>query len=420
MVLCTVVTTKFSFPDTSEIQFVSESHQFAQHNFWIRNLLSEVLTDRAGSEAFIIWGVSAADTGNHLNPESFTSLVLDESFNPKSLEAQRYLVGFCDRWFETDFALKPSPDYECPMNVFESWLKEQSQSNCPDEAYTKYCGGAGSIPIAEDDFDACIIAWSQSTNEKAILQENGVVKIVISNTNFAATFEAPVEEVDKEWQESENWLTAERRRAPEGVNGMFHTSVNFWRYDTNQRLFETAYGAGAIALGCAAVILLLSSHSFTLTLYSVISIGYVLVATVACLVGLGWDLGFMEAICLAILIGISCDFVIHFSHAYALHPGSQSKHVRTKFALLHMGPSVLAAAATTMAGAIIMLFTKILFFQKFAIVLFMTIVHSTIASFFIFLAIVECIGPSEPTKGVDYIVDKSREFFETNFCRKKD
>jgi len=119
----------------------------------------------------------------------------------------------------------------------------------------------------------------------------------------------------------------------------------------------------------------------------------------------------LEAVCLAILIGISCDFVIHFSHAYAMHPGQQARDVRTKFALIHMGPSVLAAAATTMAGAIIMLFTEILFFGKFAVVLFMTIVHSTIGSFFVFLTITDCIGPSDPTKGVDYIVNKIRQWF---------
>ena len=71
----------------------------------------------------------------------------------------------------------------------------------------------------------------------------------------------------------------------------------------------------------------------------------------------------MESICFAILIGISVDFVIHFSHAYVSLPGNVPKEERTLHAMIQMGPSILAAAVTTMAGALCMLFTVITFFQ---------------------------------------------------------
>merc|ERR1711862_200758 len=79
---------------------------------------------------------------------------------------------------------------------------------------------------------------------------------------------------------------------------------------------------------------------------------------------------------------------------------TQSK--RTQFALIHMGPSVLAAAFTTMGGATIMFFTIITFFQKFAIVLFLTITQSILGSFVVFMSLTDCIGPSNPT----YLYDK--------------
>ena len=44
------------------------------------------------------------------------------------------------------------------------------------------------------------------------------------------------------------------------------------------------------------------------------------------------------------------------------------------------------------------------FFQKFAMILFMTIVHATIGSFLVFLVMVDCVGPSEPTALMDRIV----------------
>merc|ERR1712183_336944 len=78
------------------------------------------------------------------------------------------------------------------------------------------------------------------------------------------------------------------------------------------------------------------------------------------------------------------------------------RNSRTKFALIHMGPSVLAAAFTTIAGATIMLFTIITFFQKFAIVLFLTITQSILGSLVVFMSLTDCIGPSNPT----YLYDK--------------
>jgi len=110
--------------------------------------------------------------------------------------------------------------------------------------------------------------------------------------------------------------------------------------------------------GSAAVILF-SSRSVTLTIFSTVTIAYVLTSVTATLVvALGWTLGFLEqSICFAILIGVSVDFVIHFSHAYSAMGGEASRGDQTRYALIRMGPSILAAAFTTIAAAVIMLFT---------------------------------------------------------------
>jgi len=113
----------------------------------------------------------------------------------------------------------------------------------------------------------------------------------------------------------------------------------------------------------------------------------------------------VESICFAILIGISVDFVIHFSHAYTSLPGTVSKEKRTKHALVYMGPSILAAAVTTVAGALIMFACTITFFTRFAQILFFAIVQSLLGSFVGFLTMTDSIGPSAPT----YFFDKLEE-----------
>jgi len=185
-------------------------------------------------------------------------------------------------------------------------------------------------------------------------------------------------------------------------------------------MLRTATGAAGIAIGFSAIIVLFSSRSLQLTIFAGVCILYVLVAATATLVSLGWQLGFVESVCFAASIGISCDFVIHFGHAYISSPGYRPREERTKHAVTHMGPSIMASAFTTFSTAVIMLFCQIVFFTKFAQMLLMTIIHAIIGSFVVYLVLNDTFGPAEPTKFIDNICaslrgknDKS-EVSETN------
>ena len=112
------------------------------------------------------------------------------------------------------------------------------------------------------------------------------------------------------------------------------------------------------------------------------------------------------------MIGLSADFVIHFSHAYTELSGSTDRAERTKYALVHLGPSILAAGFTTLTGAAIMLFAIVYFLHLFALVLFFTIVQATIGSFVVFLVLTDCMGPANPTYSVDYITAKIGGFLK--------
>jgi len=289
------------------------------------------------------------------------------------------------------------------MNLFDSWLQEQSLSETPTEAYAQNCNGASAVPVPTDVFDPCMISWSKLTDNKYVLQTGGRVKIMEIRTQSDIVFDSPFDELEDEWTKYEAWMDNERSIAPRGSNQMFNSDLAYWWFDTNQQMLKTAYGAAGIALVCAAVVVFVSSRSFVLTLFAGVSIIYVLVATTACLIALGWELGFLESILFAILIGISCDFVIHFGHAYTMYTGSVLRRHRSHFALTHMGPSILAAAFTTFAAAVVMIFTEITFFYKFAVMLFMTIIHSVIGCMVVFLVLCDCFGPAEPTKGYDTI-----------------
>ena len=173
------------------------------------------------------------------------------------------------------------------MQEFNKWLGQESTSETPTEAYTNNCSGASAVPVPSDVFDPCIISWSQLTNNVAVLQTDGRVKIMELQSRSNVVYDSPFADLKDEFNLYENWLAEERNIAPTGVNQMYHSDLTFWWFDTNQQMLRTAYGAAGIALVCVACVVFVSSRSFVLTLFAAISILYVLVAATACLVSIG-------------------------------------------------------------------------------------------------------------------------------------
>jgi len=66
-----------------------------------------------------------------------------------------------------------------------------------------------------------------------------------------------------------------------------------------------------------------------------------------------------------------------------------------------MGPSILAAAVTTLMAASVMLICTTPFFTKFATILLVTISYAMIGSFVFYVILIDLFGPAEPTKVFD-------------------
>lgn len=190
-----------------------------------------------------------------------------------------------------DFASPVDFDAKCNINQFDDWLKLQAASDSPTEEYLSFCDDAESLPMSEKHFDDCLISWSRLTNKKSILAKFDEVKVIDMRIKLETRWDAPYAEMDAFWNRFEDWMEKERSLAPKGVNNMFHTAAAFWWYDTNASMLETAIGAAGIALAFSTIVVLFSSRSPILTLFSTLCILYVLAATTASLVGFGWSLG---------------------------------------------------------------------------------------------------------------------------------
>ncbi|KAG7341385.1 Patched family protein [Nitzschia inconspicua] len=404
--VCVYFATTLELPTSADVRLLNSGHEYEKSYIWRQQLLSEQLEKLSGSKAYIIWGVIPADTGDQNNPASWSQLVLDETFDASSEDAQTYLLKFCGDLFASDFASEIDNDFVCPMSRFDEWLTEQAASISPDVGYLQHCNSATSIPVPQANFHPCISHWAATVDETLILSRNGKVEIMLLPYNSRVRFDSFFDILKAEWQLIEDWMVAKNNEAPLTVNQGFSSSFDFWWYDTNGQMLSTAYSAAAIALSASAAVILLSSRSIILTFFSTLTIGFVLTSVTAVLVAIGWTLGFLESICFAILIGVSVDFVIHLAHAYGHKRGEISRGDRTKYSLLKMGPSILATAVTTILSAVVMLFTIITFFQKFALILFFTIIMATIGSFVFLLTCLDCIGPSNPTFLADRCMEK--------------
>ena len=402
MIACSFVASTFKTPDNEPFPApLSKTNRYEIHSKTVENLVAFPLKLATNPQwaGKAVFGVQAADNENHLDPDSWyiDSLVYDEDFD--ATNNQLYLLEFCDK------IVKPTKDYSCVLQEFDLWLQLQSQSSSPDDQYIKYCNRAAAIPVLSG-FDQCLNAFSELTNHTSVKYDGGKVKAITIDTRFDSTPWSPRSEINEDWQTMEDWSAAERFRAPEGANNFFVTSGTFWYLDTFNSVITSALKSSYIVISCAALVILLSSRSVTLSLLSGISVLYVLVAATATLAGMGWRLGLFESILFAVLVGLGSDFILHFAHAYSMIPGKASKRIRMKHAILHMGPSVLGSAATTLSTALIMQFCQITTNTKFSTIIIMTMVHSLIGSFFVFSVLCSCFGPAEPTKRFDAIKNK--------------
>ena len=91
--------------------------------FWFeRTQRAEVL---AKLPLRFVWGVSAVDNGNYLDPTNKGNLVLDSTFNVAAPESQEWLSSFCrDIRHQPFFQATPGlllPN--CFIETFQSWMK---------------------------------------------------------------------------------------------------------------------------------------------------------------------------------------------------------------------------------------------------------------------------------------------------------
>merc|ERR1719204_2164550 len=111
---------------------------------------------------------------------------------------------------------------------------------------------------------------------------------------------------------------------------------------------------------------------------------------------LDWKIGILESIIFVMVVGMSVDYVVHLGESY-LEAGEthRDRHSRSRDMLEVRGFSILSGAISTLGGIFFLFFAFIVFFYKFAVVIFFLIACSLSYSLLFFTAMMDSFGPNE-------------------------
>ena len=197
----------------------------------------------------------------------------------------------------------------------------------------------------------------------------------------------------KQWEEIESVFDEHLKSAPPGWNQGFFFSFGFVGKDLQDSMQFSAIESGSIAVVLAFFTLLVFTDDLLMSALASLAILVTLVLVLGWLVAIGWRLGVLESMCMAISVGICVDFICHHAHAYN-HGDADSRKERMTHSLVEMGISVVSAAVTTFTAALILLlFTTVTFFNEFGVFLAVCMVCSIVVALVYFHALLAMAGP---------------------------
>jgi hypothetical protein len=279
-----------SLPNDIFVQLLPETHPISEMKMVKREkLLSSTLSDlTTGYSLQVYFGVIPQDIGDRRNPDSLSTLGLDSNFDPSTIDAQTYLLDFCDRFFDESFAYRKNTDYTCSIERFDNWLEVQHLLPSEERAleYNDLCKGAESIPMVEEHFHSCFIYWSALESDEDVLHWDGKVRIMIVQGGTKGRLNMPLSQIEDEFRLFEAFQEDELKTAPMETH-FFHISTLWWSGDTFRNIDSTGKKSLCISVAFSALVVLLSSRSIECTVISVLSLSFILAAAIATLVGLG-------------------------------------------------------------------------------------------------------------------------------------
>jgi predicted RND superfamily exporter protein len=151
-----------------------------------------------------------------------------------------------------------------------------------------------------------------------------------------------------------------------------------------------------IVFGCifSFFVLMVMTQNIIICLISIFSIQAIIVQMLASIHYFGWKFGLVESTCVIVFIGISVDYVVHFSHQY-MSSAFVGRQLRTIYAYKQMSKTIIGGSITSCFSGFFLVTCEADSLNKFGILLLITIISSLLTSLIFHPSLLMLFGPND-------------------------
>ncbi|KAM4625877.1 protein dispatched homolog 2 [Polymixia lowei] len=371
--------------DSRGTQLFRSSHPFERFDAEYRHMFM-FERQRNGEDkpvtVMFVWGVKPTDNGDHFNPRSNGSLVLDPDFNMSSPQAQVWLRDLCGRIKNQSFYSPPSSEDKgvitenvCLVEQLIRWVSLRRCSESEDTLH--FCCNHIPFPYPSGMFEQCLSTMLAERHDEGHLAHSGglyfqpdgriAALILAFKTTYLYSFN--FSRTSLFYREISTWFNREISEAPQGLEkGWFISQLSL--FDLQQSLSSETLVVAGSSVALTFAMLLLTTQNILLSIYGTVAVGGSVFVTVGLLVLLEWQLSGIEALLISAAAGLSVDFIANYCISYSSAPHSD-RIGRVAHSTKRMGCPVAIGSGAFFCIGIIMLPATALLFRKLGIFLFL-------------------------------------------------
>ncbi|GBG25747.1 Protein dispatched-like 1 [Hondaea fermentalgiana] len=401
-------------------EFVFSSNAF----FTATVTLGLELIDRAGTSPF--------------DPSDYGTLSYSEGFAPFQTDAQQALFDLCSDYGDENSTNRPDyvrtptvgePSVTCWILAWRNWLESQNQT----------------FPVpTEEDARNLLEQWFDSDDENAEEFSNVLVGLAPGGDNvvpnpvefmtmtvvLAVPQSASLGEKMNGFESLASGLTDRFRDGPASIGTGLVVSDYFVVFAMQEVLVRTAIIGLCAGIGFGFLCLLVMTRNLRVSVLAALNILVVTALVLGVMQLTLGEIGFMEAISITALVGLSFDFTLHFAIAYVEYepehalliagvtpedclPGDfyeaddgamvATSLLRTRVAFTRISVSVLFGAISSTTAAIALTLCEIQYLGLFGNFLLQVIIFSLVASNTVLPALLMKFGPQAPPKATKVV-----------------
>ena len=351
---------------TKEVQVLVPGHTFSIYQEWVESFASSPHLTKNGLTIRLTFGLVPADTGDVYTDSDRGELIYDTDFDIAEPAAQQWVLQLLAHLRAGPEGLEINTDsWRCDtttgaggsctdLETFGAWIAARGSRlergrparHACDEALAAM-PAPQQLPVTRAIFvecwkewiladDACRRAyWRWPGNLTAAVvpaaEMQPVVMAVSVPTHFIASWD--YHKMSTYHQLWKHLIGQFVQHGPPSCRSAFVIHGWFSLMDLQGNLADSAVKAMGFSVLLGLIVLLLATRSVLLTALATVAIAGILACSMAVLVALGWELGILESMCLAILVGLSCDFVVHLVGALQLSSCVDSAPLYALFSL---------------------------------------------------------------------------------------